>query len=202
MMMSASEVTIACSLSSASIVMICSSLDQTTVERREILVELLLIVANRDLGAAVIDDVRHLINGVGHVDRCGDACCGADAHLGDHPVAAVVTDERNAIAGLHTERDQTLSRGHVRPASTRPNWSKPSHHPGPSRRAPCDQAARRASRAICPGKVHVSFMTASTVSSDLTPICSVCPQKPAPCTVTSVRNSRGFCFGPTAAFWP
>ena len=83
-------------------------LDQTTVERREILVELLLIVANRNLGAAVIDDVCHLINSVGHVDGCGDPGCGADAHLGDHPVAAVVTDKCNAIAGLHAERDQSF----------------------------------------------------------------------------------------------
>ncbi len=78
-------------------------LDLTTVERREILVELLLIVANRDPGAAVIDDVRHLVDGVGHVNRCGDACGGADTHLGDHPVAAVVTDERDAFSGLHAE---------------------------------------------------------------------------------------------------
>ena len=107
-MTSASEVTIARSLSIASIVMMCSSSIKPRSSAGEILVELLLVVANRNLGAAVIDDVRHLVDGVGDVDRCGDACCGADAHLGDHPVAAVVADERHTVAGLYAERYQAL----------------------------------------------------------------------------------------------
>ena len=85
--------------------------DQTAIERREVLVELLRAVTDRHLRLAVFNDVSDLLDGVGHVDWGRHRRGSADAHLRDDPVATVVTDQCDPVARLHAERDQGLPEG-------------------------------------------------------------------------------------------
>lgn len=82
-------------------------------------------LAKGDDRAGVFDDPLHLLERTGRVDRCGGQPGGHDGEVSDRPLVARAGEQRDAVALLGTESNETLGRftdlrdelggGHVHP---------------------------------------------------------------------------------------
>ena len=69
-------------------------------------VQLFLILHEKEPGPAVVDDIMHLLPGIGGINSNGDTAGALDAQIGQHPLGAIVPDDGHTIPLFQTHLHQ------------------------------------------------------------------------------------------------